>query len=75
MIIETPEGDKYEVDTENKIFKKGDLLAQYQIGLKNYRTSVGYSIEPSWGVFELSSDRLGKFYQLVDKTFKVIKKV
>ena len=74
MIIETENG-KYEVDTELKTFVKGDLVAQYQQGLKNYRTKVGYVIEPKWYVFVIPSDKMGRFHGLVDKTYKVIQKI
>lgn len=74
MVIETENG-KYEVDTETKTFVKGDLVAQYQEGLKNYKTKVGYLVEPKWGVFVIPSDKMAKFHSLVSKTHKVIQKI
>ena len=72
LIIQT-EDFHVKVDTEAK-FKKGDILCGYVQEFPNFQDkNAPPHIPAHWHLSKVESDRIGRFYNLVNKHYKVIK--
>lgn len=72
LIIQT-EDFHVKVDTEAK-FKKGDILCGYVKEYPNFQDKDAPPRIPAyWFLSEVESDRIGRFYNVVDKFYKVVK--
>ncbi len=73
LIIQQGEEFTVKVDTEDRNFREGDIICGYVVEFPNFEDRDAPPFIPAhWFLYKVKSDKLGKFFNLVNKHYKVI---